>query len=163
MGRHKNSINACDGVKPLFTLIVHPINDGSAKKSERHIIRRSACVRNAFHYLGWASVWQSMVTSVPEGAPTSWLGTKSGRKRFVSTVPGCGVLCGGATYPKSSVKLYKVKKWSGEIIRSRWIIKTFEQAIKAKIGLGTKLTFNIQNNPLWNRGWHSVLSESRRN
>lgn len=29
----------------------------------------------AVHYLGCASVWQSIVTSVPLGAPTSWLGT----------------------------------------------------------------------------------------
>jgi len=27
-------------------------------------------------HLGCASVWQSMVTSVPAGAPTSWFGTQ---------------------------------------------------------------------------------------
>lgn len=27
-------------------------------------------------HLGCASVWQSMVTSVPDGAPTSWFGTQ---------------------------------------------------------------------------------------
>lgn len=27
-------------------------------------------------YLGWASVWQSIVTSVDGGAPTSWFGTQ---------------------------------------------------------------------------------------
>lgn len=85
-------------------MVVNPINDGSVKEFNRtrlilllwHIFCPSIlsiCVHvqsfsiNEFDelrmkdensiYLGWASVWQSIVTSVPDGAPTSWLGTES--------------------------------------------------------------------------------------